>query len=84
MEGNEQVYDLKEENRRLRTFRFLTDLTVQRLYVEPLSLDECYQVIAELRQLSETLFPGKAEVFDLVIAPRLKRVINERFFRVRI
>ena len=49
-----------------------------------MTLDESYRVIAELKQVSEALFPGKAEVFDLVIAPRLKRVINERFFRVRI
>lgn len=84
MEGNEQIYDLKEENRRLRAFRLVTDLTVQRLSVEPLSIEESYSIIEDLKRVAEALFPGKAEVFDLVIAPRLNRVINERFFKVKI
>jgi len=82
MDGQEKEYDLVEEARRLRTFRFLTDLSVQRLSVERLTLSEAYALIDELRRVSESLFPGKSDVFDLVIAPRLNRVINERFFKV--
>jgi hypothetical protein len=73
-------YDLKEENRRIRVFRFLTDLTLQRLSVERLSAAEAYGIVGGLRQVAEAFFPGKAGVFDLVIAPRLERVIDERFF----
>ena len=82
MDGQEKEYDLVEEARRIRTFRFLTDLSVQRLSVERLTLSEAYELIDDLRRVSESFFPGKSNVCDLVNAPRLHRVINERFFRV--
>ena len=69
----------REEERRLRVFRLLTDLTVQRLTVERMSLAEAWGVAAELRNVATNLFPGKAHVFDLLIAPRMERVIKERF-----
>lgn len=68
-----------EEERRLRAFRLLTDLTVQRLYVERMSLAEAWGIAAGLRNTAARFFPGKAHVFDLVIAPRMERVIKERF-----
>ena len=39
------------------------------------------EAVAELRQTALVLFPGKADVFDLVIAPRMERVITERWGR---
>lgn len=71
---------LREEDRRVRAFRFLTDLALQRLYVDRMSLREAWEIIARLRGVSERFFPGKAHVFDLVVRPRLERVIRERFF----
>lgn len=71
--------ELKEENRRIRVFRFLTDLTVQRLSVERLTLAEARDIVRQLRQISENFFPNKGRVFDIVIRPRLERVIRERF-----
>jgi hypothetical protein len=70
---------LQDENRRIRHFRFLTDLTIQRLYVERMTLAEAWNIVANLRNVSENFFPGKVYVFDLVIAPRMERVIRERF-----
>lgn len=71
--------DLKQENRRIRMFRFLTDLTFQRLCVENMTIVEARDAVSELRMVATKMFPGKGEVFDLVIAPRLDRVIRERF-----
>jgi hypothetical protein len=71
--------ELAEENRRIRYLRILTDLTYQRLCVERMTLPEARQVIGELRILTERMFPGKQSVFDLVIAPRMERVVKERF-----
>jgi hypothetical protein len=70
----------REEDRRVRAFRFLTDLALQRLYLERMSLGEAREIVARLRSVSERFFPGKAHVFDLVVRPRLERVIRERFF----
>ncbi len=63
----------------MRTFRFLTDLTRQRLYTEPMTLAQAHGLIGDLRGLAEKFFPGKGEVFDLVIAPRMERIVRERF-----
>ncbi|UCG37815.1 MAG: hypothetical protein JSV00_06305 [bacterium] len=71
--------DLAEENRRIRYLRILTDLTHQRLCVERMTFDEAWKTLEELRMAAGRLFPGKQSVFDLVIAPRLERVIRERF-----
>jgi hypothetical protein len=70
---------LTDENRRIRHFRFLTDLTMQRLYVERITLAEAWNIVADLRKVAVNFFPSKGYVFDLVVAPRMERVIRERF-----
>ncbi len=70
---------LEEEEKRARVLRFLTDVTKQRLAVERMSLPEAREAVAGLRQTALRLFPGKGDVFDLVIAPRMERVIRERW-----
>ena len=78
--GTEALKDeKKEENRRIRIFRFLTDLTFQRLSIEKMTLMEAREAVGELRATAQRMFPGKLSVFDLVIAPRMERVIRERF-----
>lgn len=79
--NNNESAALRDENRRIKLFRFLTDLTAQRLHVERLTLAEAWNVVADLRKVSENIFPDKGHVFDLVIAPRMERIIKERFFR---
>ncbi len=71
--------EIKLENRRIRALRILTDLTLQRLCVERMTSAEAREAILELRMAATNMFPGKGGVFDLVIAPRLDRVIRERF-----
>ncbi len=71
--------EIKEENRKIRIFRFISDLTMQRLYTELLTIEEARDTVSQLRQIAKNLFPGKGDVFDLVVSPRMERVINERF-----
>jgi hypothetical protein len=71
--------EIKQENRRVRTLRILTDLTFQRLCLERMSIVEAREAVHDLRMAATNMFPGKGGVFDLVIAPRLERVIMERF-----
>jgi hypothetical protein len=72
--------EILDEERRARLLRFLTDLTEQRLYVEGMNLREAREAVAGLRRAALRLFPEGGGVFDLVIAPRMERVISERFF----
>jgi len=78
-DGEPLTKEQKDENRRVRLLRFLTDLTFQRLCVERMTLPEARDAVEELRTAAERIFPGKQSVFDLVIAPRMERVIRERF-----
>jgi hypothetical protein len=71
--------DLAEENRKIRYMRILTDLTFQRLCVENMTLPEARHAVDELRAAAGRMFPGKLSVFELVIEPRMERVIRERF-----
>ena len=71
--------ELREENRRIRILRFMTDLTQQRLFIERMTLCEARQAVVDLGKVAERMFPGKKSVFELVIAPRMERVIKERF-----
>ena len=71
--------EVREEDKRAKTLRFLTDVLYQRLHLERMGLKEAREAVAELRRTALVLFPGKADVFDLVIAPRMERVITERW-----
>ena len=71
--------EFRQENRRIRAFRILTDLTFQRLCLERMTIGEACEAVFQLKRVAINMFPEKGEVFDLVIAPRLNRVITERF-----
>jgi hypothetical protein len=71
--------EIKQENRKIRALRILTDLTIQRLCIERMTIVEAREAVQDLRRAATNMFPGKGGVFDLVIAPRLDRVIRERF-----
>lgn len=72
--------DLREENRRVRHMRILVDLTAQILAEDSnLKLCEALRLVEAARTAVCRLFPGKEETFDLVIRPRLERIIAERF-----
>ena len=68
-EAIEALKASKEEDKRAHTLKFLTDLTCQRLAVERMSLQEAREAVAGLRKTALRLFPGKGDVFDLVLAP---------------
>lgn len=70
---------LRDEERRIRRLRRAVDLALAALRTASISRAEAEEIAAHTRQVALRLFPDKAEVFDLVIAPRLERAIDERF-----
>jgi hypothetical protein len=71
---------LKDEQLRLRRLRFVVDLTTSVLYQEPfLTFEQGMDWIARAEKAAMALFPGSQETFDLLIRPRLARVLHERF-----
>lgn len=71
--------DLIEEEKKIKRLRFIVDLTQAVLMQADLTLREAFDLVAGAKNAAAILFPGREHVFDLVYAPRLRRIINERF-----
>ena len=70
----------KLEDKKIRQLRFLVDMTVSILYQQQsLSLEEAVRLIEGVRRTAVRLFPGKEQAFDLIYAPRFRRILSERF-----
>ena len=59
--------------------RLRADLTTYRLRFKPMSREQALALIERTRDEILELFPGKGDVFDLVLRPRFLRILNERF-----
>jgi hypothetical protein len=76
--GNEGM--LQEEQHRIRRVRLLVDVTAQVLSEdERLTFCEALRLIEAARTAVLRLFPEKDDTFNLVIRPRLERIVHERF-----
>jgi len=69
-----------EEQQRIRRMRLLVDVTAQVLSQdENLTFCEALRLIDAARTAVLRLFPDKDDTFNLVIRPRLERIVHERF-----
>ena len=66
-----------EEQRRADRLRRAVDVACALLRQGRLTRAEGDAVVAVAREQALELFPGKEEVFDLVLAPRFRRVLDE-------
>ena len=71
--------DLAEEEKRMRRLRLLVDLNQAVLMQANLTLREAFEIMRSTKNAALALFPDKGDVFDLIYAPRFKRIIRERF-----
>ncbi|MFI5166563.1 MAG: hypothetical protein ACHQQS_08095 [Thermoanaerobaculales bacterium] len=71
---------LRDEEHRVRRLRLLVDVTAQVLAEDDkLTLCEALRLIEAARTASLRMFPDKGDTFELVIRPRLERIVLERF-----
>ena len=61
----------------MRELRTSVDLACAVLRQGRLSRSEAEELVAATRSRAARLFPGKEHVFDLVLAPRLRRILDE-------
>jgi len=73
--------DLREEEWRLAWLRFTVQRLSRSIEREPLSYGEAVERVAEARRAILARFPTKGEVYELVYAPRFRRLLEERFGR---
>ncbi len=70
---------LAEEQRRLDKLRRTVDVTCAVLRQAVLTRREAEHLVAAARRDALELCPDKGDVFDLVIAPRFERILEERW-----
>jgi hypothetical protein len=70
-----------EENKKVRRLRFMVDFTLEYIRTQRLSHDQALLVVEGVKRFALGLFPDKEETFDIVYAPRFKRLLNEKFRR---
>jgi hypothetical protein len=69
--------DVAEELRRADRLRRVVDVAAAVLRQGHLTRHEAEALVAGTRRRALELFPGKEDVFDLVLAPRFARILDE-------
>jgi hypothetical protein len=77
MTPGERMRAVEDELRRARLLRAIVDLTSNVLAQSHLTRAEAEELVAATRRRALALFPGKGETFDLILAPRFARLIDE-------
>ncbi len=71
---------LLQEEKNLRRLRLLVDLAQAVLMQQSdLTLKEAFAIMRDTKKAALNLFPDKEHVYDLIYAPRFRRIISERF-----
>jgi hypothetical protein len=68
---------VEDEQRRADRLRRAVDVACAVLRQGRPSRAEAAEIVAFLRGQALSLFPGKGDVFDLVLAPRFARLVDE-------
>lgn len=69
--------EIAEENKKIRRLRFMVDLTISLIYQSNMTMEEANEHFTKVKKYALRLFPGKELAFELIYAPRFKRIINE-------
>lgn len=72
--------NIDKEDKKIKTVKFIVDLTQAILMQSDLTLTEATQLIEDTKRAVLRLFPDKEEVYELIYTPRFRRIIAERFF----
>ena len=73
--------DLLNEERKIRRLRFVVDFALEFIRTQDIPHETAMGIIEGVRKQALKLFPGKEETFDLIYAPRFKRLLNEKYKR---
>jgi hypothetical protein len=79
MSADRDPGDAAEEQRRADRLRRVVDVACALLRQGRFSRAEAEAIVAQARARALELFPDKGDVFDLVLAPRFRRILEERW-----
>jgi hypothetical protein len=81
LKGEHMGDDITDENKKIRRLRYMVDFSLEYIRTQRLTHDQAILVVEGVKRFTLNLFPGKEETFDLIYAPRFKRLLNEKFQR---
>ena len=73
--------EILKEEKKLRRLRFVVDFALEFIKTQEVTHDHAIKIIEGVRKHALKLFPDKEDVFDIIYAPRFKRILNEKFKR---
>jgi hypothetical protein len=74
--GQPGTREVREEQIRMMRLGLRVDLTIYRLGYTAMTREAALNLIEQARDEILTLFPGKDEVFEIVLRPRFLRILN--------
>jgi hypothetical protein len=69
--------EILEENKKIRMLRLMVDLTISLISQGKMTREEAMEHFLKVKEFALRLFPGKEEVFEIIYAPRFKKIIND-------
>ena len=73
--------EIDEEDRKVRRLRFIVDFALQFIRTQQIDHDDAMAVVEGVKKHALKLFPDKEDAFDLIYAPRFKRLLNDKYRR---
>ena len=70
---------LLAEERKVRRLGRAMDIAAALLWQVDLTLEEAQEIVEHAKHTALQLFPGKEDTFDLIYAPRFRRILAEKF-----
>ncbi len=71
--------EILEESRRVRRLQLVVDLVTSVLWQSDVPVEEAAELVANTRRFALTLFPDKGPTYDLIYAPRFRRLMWEKY-----
>lgn len=78
-DGAVPVDSVEDEERKIRRLRRMVDFSLALIAQSDLSQLQAQKLVQVVKEKALALFPGKEETFDLIYAPRFRRLIVERY-----
>ncbi|MCX7857538.1 MAG: hypothetical protein N2513_06095 [Deltaproteobacteria bacterium] len=73
--------ELRDEEKRIRRLKFIVNFALNFIRLHDISHEEALSIFEGVKKHALKLFPDKEEAFDIIYAPRFRRLLNEKYKR---
>ncbi len=72
---------VREENRNVRRLRNMVDFSMEYIRTQQVTHDQALFAVEAVKKFALRLFPDKEEAFNIIYAPKFRRLLNAKFLR---